>query len=240
MAFNAKKTQNNAPSNRVPQANIDAGVYPGRLVQLLDLGLQAQRPFAGKEKPPVQEIMLTYELVDEFMKDENGEDVLNKPRWISEALPFYGLFADKAKSTQRYYAFDPTEAWDGDLSKAVGMPCNVTVVNNVKGDKTYDNIANIAAMRPKDAATCPELQNPTALFDLDTPDMTVYARLPKWIQEKICSNLNFKGSALEEALARGEGQREDKPKEEAPKPAAVKKDRKPAPVADDDSDDNPY
>lgn len=239
MAFNAKKKSGNAPSNRVAQANIEAGVYPARLVQLIDLGLQPQRPFAGTEKAPCQEIMLTYELVDEFMKDADGKDVLDKPRWISESLPFYGLFADKAKSTQRYYAFDPDESFDGDLAKAIEMPCNVTIVNNKKGDKVYDNIANIAAMRPKDAANCPALQNPSCVFDLETPDMAMYARLPKWIQEKICGNLNFKGSPLEAALASAES----KPAEPAAKPAPVKKDRKPAPepVGDDDSDDdNPY
>src|SRR6187402_3731535 len=121
MALNANKPQTGG-KKFAPQANIEAGVYPARLVQLIDLGLQAQRPYQGKDKAPVQEIMLTYELVDEFMKDEEGKDIEDKPRWVSETLPFHGLFADKAKSTQRYLAFDPKQEYEGDFSKAVGSP----------------------------------------------------------------------------------------------------------------------
>lgn len=105
----------------VEQKNIEPGVYPARLVQIIDFGLQAQKPYKGQDKPPVNEIGLTYELVDEFMKDENGEDIKDKPRWISETLPFYGLYADKAKSTQRYLAFDPTQEWGGDFARAITM-----------------------------------------------------------------------------------------------------------------------
>lgn len=233
MGLNGKRVNQNAGANRVAQPNIDAGVYPARVAQIIDLGVQAQKPYAGKEKPPCQEIMLTYELVDEFMVDEDGNAVEDKPRWISETLPFYGLFADKAKSTQRYNALDPQEALDGDFGKTAGFPCNVTVVNNKVGEKVYDNIANIAAMRAKDADKCPELKNPSKVFDLESPDMEVFAKLPNWIQEKIKGNLGFKGSPLEAAL-------EAAPvvAKEEEKKAPVKKDRK-APVAEDD-EENPY
>lgn len=198
MALNANKA--GGGKNFTAQPNIQAGVYPARLVQILDLGLQAQKPFQGKEKAPVQEIMFTYELVDEFMKDEDGKDMEDKPRWISESMPFYGLFADKAKSTQRYNAFDPSGAFDGDISRAIGIPINVAVVNNVVGDKTYDNVGAVSTMRPRDAQTCPEPKNPTKVFDLDAPDMEVFNKLPKWLQDKIKGNLNYEGSVLQKAL----------------------------------------
>lgn len=198
-----------------PQENIKAGTYPARLVQLIDFGLQPQRPFKGQDKPPAHEIGLTYELVDEFMKDEQGNDIEDKPRWVSETLPFHGLYADKAKSTQRYKTFDPDESWGGDFSKAVGLPCNVTIVNNKVGEKTYDNVATISAMRPRDADKCPELVNKATVFDLDTPDLEVFNRFPKWIQEKIQGNLNYKGSVLEKKLG---GKKEETKKEEPEDP----------------------
>lgn len=194
----ALKAPKGAPkSNFIPQANIEPGTYPARLVQVIDLGLQPQRAYQGKEKPPANEIMLTYELVDTFMKDADGNELEDKPRWISETLPFYGLFADKAKSTQRYLAFDPKEDFEGDFAQLIGKPINVTVVNNAVGDKVYDNIATISAMRPKDAEKCPELVNPSKLFDLDAPDMEVFNALPEWLREKIKSNLKFQGSPLQ-------------------------------------------
>lgn len=217
MGLNAKNIKGNQ-ADRVEQAPIAAGVYPGRLVQVIDLGLQAQRPYKGQDKAPAQEIMLTYELVDEFMKDKDGNDVEDKPRWISETLPFYGLFADKAKSTQRYNALDPSGALDGAFDRAIGFPVNVTVVQNVQGDKIYNNVANIAAMRPRDADKCPDLKNPSKVFDLDNPDMEVFNALPKWLQEKIQGNLNYEGSALQKAIGKAPAKNKEKeiPKEDTP------------------------
>lgn len=226
MGLNAKRVGGGNQGNKVPQANIEPGTYPARLVQIIDLGLQAQRPYQGKDKPPAQEIMLTYELVDTFMLDEKGEELEDKPRWISETLPFYGLYADKAKSTQRYNALDPNGDYDGDFSKAIGQPVNVTIVNNAVGDKVYDNIATISTMRPRDADKCPDLVNPSKLFDLDAPDMEVFNSLPEWLRDKIKSNLNFKGSPLEQVLNGGG----DRPRStKAGKPA-------PAPEAEQDED----
>ena len=186
--------------NYIAQPNIDPGTYPARLVQIITLGLQPQRPFQGKDKAPAHEIMLTYELVDCYMVDEKGVEIEDKPRWVSETLPFYGVEAERAKSAQRYLAFDPTNEHDGDFGALIGMPANVTIVNNQVGDKVYDNIGAVTTMRPKDAAKCPELKNPVKIFDIDAPDMEVFNALPEWIREKIKSNLKFHGSALEKAL----------------------------------------
>jgi hypothetical protein len=198
MGLNASKMGNKG--NSKPQEPIEPDVYAARVVQVIDLGLQAQKPYQGKEKTPTNEIYLTYELTTEFMKDEDGEDIEDKPRWISESLPFYGLFADKAKSTKRYEAFDPTNEFGGDFAQCVNVPVNVTIVNNVVGDKVYNNIANVAAMSAKKAATVAKLKNPTKVFDLDNPDMEVFNSLPEWLRDKIKGNLNFQGSPLQAKL----------------------------------------
>lgn len=223
MAFNAKNAGNGGGKERIEQPLIEPATYPARLVQLLDMGLQAQKPFQGKDKPPIQEITLTYELVDVFMKDADDNDVEDKPRWISETIPFHNLKAEKAKSTQRYNAFDPKGEWDGDISKAIGQPINVVIVHNLKDGKTYANVGGLSAMRAKDVEKCPPLQNPTALFSVDEPDMTVFNKLPKWIQEKIQKNLNYAGSKLE-ALVGGK-----------PAPAKAKEEEKP-----EGDNDSPY
>lgn len=222
MALNIKAVAK-ASGPRVEQKNIEPGTYPGRLVQIIDLGLQAQRPYQGKDKPPAQEVMLTYELVDEFMKDENGKELPNKPRWVSETLPFYGLHTDKAKSTQRYLALDPKQEFEGDFSRTIGTPVNVTIVNNVVGEKVYDNVATISTMRPRDAASCPELVNPPKVFDADAPDMEVFNSFPEWIQNKIKGNLKYEGSALQKLIG-SEGKREVPKSEEPPKQKEVPQD----------------
>lgn len=201
MGLNAKNAAGSA-RNYEPMA---PGTYPARLVQVIDLGLQPQRPYQGQEKAPVQEIMLTYEFVDEFMKGEDGEDDPEKPRHLSESFPLYNLESEKAKSTVRYKALDPSVDRGGNWPDLIGTPCHVTIVHNPGKGKNagriYENIASVAAMRDKDAKRCPPLVNEARVFDLDDPDISIFLSLPKFMQEKIKGNLNYEGSKLQALLA---------------------------------------
>ena len=201
--LNAKKVAS-SNTNRVEQEPLDTGSYPARVVQIIDLGIQPQRPFQGEEKAPCHEIMLTYECLDEFCVDEDGNELEDKPRWLGETFPFRSLMAERAKSTKRYKALDPEDAHDGDFTALIGTPCVITVVNSEGKDrnagKIYNNIGNVSAMRSKDAQKAPELKNEPKVFVLDEPDMEVYLSLPTWIQDKIKANLEYEGSALQEAL----------------------------------------
>lgn len=204
MALNVKKAKGGGGGNRVEQPEIENGTYPCRVVQIIDLGIQPQRPYQGKQKPPAHMLNITYEFLDEFCVDENGEEQEDKPRWLSEDFPLHNLEADRAKSTQRYLALDPKVEHDGDFLALAGLPCLVTTVQNPgKGQnagKVYTNIGGLSTMRPKDAAKAPELVNPPKLFDLDNPDMEVFGSLPEFLQEKIKGNLEFNGSPLDIAL----------------------------------------
>lgn len=247
MALDTKKIPSSGNGgNRVEQPVLEAGVYPARVVQIIDLGLQpqsAQNKMKYGEKAPTNEISVTYELVDSFMIDEEGNELEDKPRWISEIFSIYSLEADMAKSTKRYKALDPEEVFEGDFSKLLGTPCNVTIVINKKGDKVYTNIGNVGGMRPRDAAKCPELVNDSRFFDLDEPSLEIFNGLPKWIQEKIASNLEFKGSKLEEVLGGAAPETKEKPKptRKAPKKEEPEGDDDPAFDPDEAADDdNPY
>lgn len=237
MALNARK----APKGNgggPKQEPIDPGSYPCRLVQVLDLGIQEQRPYQGQEKPPAHEIMLTYEFLDEFCVDEDGNELEDKPRWLSETLPLRNLENEKAKSTKRYYALDPKEDHGGDFIALLGTPCNVEIVQNPgKGKhagKVFTNIANVSTMRPKDAKNAAELVNDPKAFSIDVPDMEVFFSLPDWVQDKIKSNLEYAGSELEELVEAGPAAKEEDEEEEAPR----KPKRKPAPAADEDEEDD--
>jgi hypothetical protein len=199
MALNGKKVVSNN-NNRVQQEPLDPGSYPARVVQIIDLGIQPQRPFKGEEKPPCHEIMFTYECLDEFCVDEDGNELEDKPRWLSETFPFRSLMAEMAKSTKRYKALDPDDDHDGDFTALIETPCLITVVNNEYKEKVYNNIGNVSAMRAKDAQKAPELKNEAKVFVLDEPDMEIFLSLPTWLQDKIKANLEFEGSALQEAL----------------------------------------
>lgn len=212
---------------------LEAGTYPGRLVQVIDLGLQPQRPHQGQPKPPKHQIMTTYELSDEFMLNEDGEPDEERPLWVREDLPMYPLTSDLAKSTKRYEALDPDHYYEGDWSELLGQAVNITIVINKKGDKVYQNIVSTAPMRAKDKARIPELKNEPKVFALSDPDMDVFRSLPEWLQDKIKSNLEFAGSPLEKLL-RGGGEKEEE-QEDEPKQKPKK-----APKVEEDNDDGDW
>lgn len=208
MGLNANNVKHGGGGNRVAQPNMKPGAKPARPIQVVDLGLQPQRPYMGQEKPPAHTIYVTYELSHEFMKDEEGNAVEDKPRWISEEFPFHSLKSERARSTKRYHAIDPQGTCGGDFTKLVGMPCNVVIVNNPgKGKnagKVFDNIADVTPASDMPGYTQPELVNESRVFVLDDPDMDVFAALPEWIQDKIKANLEYNGSKLQAALEGGD------------------------------------
>jgi len=202
--LNANQSKNAGGSGGSSAPKLEPATYPARLVVVADLGLQPQRPWQGEEKPPAYEILTTYELVDEFMEDEDGEAMPDKPRWLSESFPLYSLASERAKSTVRYKALDPSGIGEGDWEELISIPCLVTTVNNPgKGKnagKVFVNIANVAAMRIKDREKTVDLVNPSVVFDMDTPDVESFDALPQWVQDKIKGGLEFQGSKLHELL----------------------------------------
>lgn len=203
---------NSAPKSTKSKSDpVEIGNYAARIVQVLDLGLQPQQPFQGNPKAPAHEIMLTYELVTEFLKDDEGNDQLDKPRWLSENFPLNHISKDMAKSTKRYKAIDPANVAGGDFTKLVNAPLTVTVVHRPKPDGgVYVNVGNITP--PMKGFPVPELVNPPKVFELDNPDLATFRDLPEWIQTKITSNLEYQGSKLQALLKGAPG----KPQEDVP------------------------
>jgi hypothetical protein len=165
-------------------------------------------------------IRVTYELLDEFLLDEDGEEIKDKPRWISEDFPLHSLNSDRANSTKRYFALDPTNEFGGDWSQMLGRACVVNIVQNEgKGKnagRTFNNVGSISTMRDKEAKKAPELVNSPLLFDPSEPDVEVFLSLPQFVQDKIKAAVDFNGGALEQALeahspdSKGEGAKKSK------------------------------
>lgn len=201
------KASNQSVSKGSRQDPLEAGTYMARVVQVIDLGLQEQQPFQGKAKDPAHMISVTYELLTEFCKDEDGKDMEDKPRWISEKFPLYSLGSDLAKSTKRYRVLDPGLEYEGDWSKLVGAACQVTVNTYPKKDGSTGN--GVSALTPMlKGVQAPELVNEPKVFDLSDPDMEVFEGLPEWLRGVITENLEYNGSVLQSILE-GESKADD-------------------------------
>lgn len=198
MSFNAYD-QPKGGGNFAPDP-MDVGTYPARIAGVSIVGLHTQS-YNGEVKDPKQSIAITYEFLDEFLKDEEGNDIEDKPRWLTESMPFHNLDAERAKSTQRYMAVDPDQNHGGDWSKLIGLPIMVSVVQNKgKGQhqgKVFNNIDSIAPMRAKEASKAAELVNEPFLFDFYNPDSDVWGRIPNIIRSFCRKAVDFKGTAME-------------------------------------------
>jgi hypothetical protein len=215
MGLNASKAKGGAP--RTPP--LEAGAYPARLVQVIDLGLQP-RSYKGEDKEPQQAIMLTYELVGEFLLDEQGEPQEDKPRWVSETLPLYPLGAEKAKSNERLKALDPQGKVEGDFTKLLGVPVVVNIVQNpskTDASKIYAKVSGLVPMRAKEVLNLPDLVNEPRFLDLDAPNKKVFDELPDWVKDKIRAGLEYRGSEAEKVF--GVGGKAEAKKEPAKKEA---------------------
>jgi hypothetical protein len=181
---------------------LDAGAYPARIVGMIKVG-QHVAIYKGEEKPARHVMYVMYEFLDEFLKNDEGEDDLAKPRWLNENFNLFPLDTPRAKCGERYTGLDPNNEFGGDFSKLVGLPVIVTVVKDPgKDGKVYNNIDAVSVMRPKEAAKAPPLVNPTVLFDFDDPDAEAWEKMPKWLQEKAQKAVDYPGSALE-AMVKG-------------------------------------
>ncbi len=233
----AMKTEKKPAANRVAQAELAVDNYPCRVAQVIDLGLHYKEEYdtVNKKyvpvtsKAPVNMLMVTYEFTTEFVKDADGNDQEDKPRWLSEQFPLYPLDSELATSTKRYNAFDPGAGkFGGDWAKIAGEPCAVTIGLKGNGKAKIGNVA-----KPMKGMQVAELKNPIKTLDLSDPDLDIFNSLPAWLQDKIKSNLEFEGSPLERLLAGGVVKtKEDKPKQEKA-PVEV-------PVEDTEDNDDPW
>lgn len=194
-------------TNFAAQPNLEPGSYPARVARVYGAG---RHPvvFQGEVKAPKLKIWVVYELVDAFMVDEHGDEIEGKPRWITESFNLSPLTQENAKSTMRYKGIDPTLKFDGDWSQLVGMPVSVTVVNNAKGGKVYDNVGGVTAVRPRDVAKIPDLVNEGFFFDSGEPNLEYFNKIPKFIQDDIKASIDYPGSKLEKLLGGAVPQKE--------------------------------
>lgn len=214
MSRNFKEAPGGNGGSKFNAPELEPGAYPARLVGIVFLGVQKQRPFQGQAKPPIDEVRYTYELSHEFMQDDEGNDMEDKPRWFSEDMPVYGPEADKAKLTRRNKAIDPNDEADGDPTVLLGRSCSVTLVSNPgKGKhqgKVFTNVGDVSALGKMKGYVQPELVNPTFYFDPMDLNCTLeeFRKLPEFLQTKIKEADDYHKSQIKK-LIEGAGDAED-------------------------------
>lgn len=176
------KLKNNGGSDFDP---VPSGVHQAVCYGVADIGTQKS---AQSKYGPKRKIILLFELPHE--RADFGEDRKNLPRGISST--YTQSLSDKALlrrdlESWRGHKFTEKELEGFDPKVLIGVNCQLNIVHNQKGDKTYANIVSIIPLskgQPKVAQ-----ENPSLYFSLDDQSDMAHpvfpANMPKWIQEKV-------------------------------------------------------
>ena len=168
---------------------VPAGVFIGRCYSLIDLGTQLSTGQFGEKLQ--HKIRIGWEL---FGEDENGEqltvevDGKTMPMTISKSYTVSlhekaGLRKDLA--AWRGKDFTDEEARGFDVSKLIGAYCMVNVTTSETNGKTYSNVAGLTPLPGALKNAKPAAVHEHVLFDLDSPDMAVFASFHEKLQDAI-------------------------------------------------------
>lgn len=168
-----------------------AGMHLGRCYRIVDLGTQKSE-YMGQVKY-LHKIMVGWEI--------HGTDDAGKPIKMKDGRPFaifknYTLsWSEKANlrldlQSWRGKAFTQEEMRKFDLKNVLGAWCMLNIIERAgQNGKTYSNVDNVApvpAMIKQNGL--PEAVNPNEIFNLQNPDMAIFANFSDHLKAKIQSS----------------------------------------------------
>ncbi len=177
---------------------VPEGTHLARCYSFLHIG-HVPNTFPGSEGTIVNKIRLTWELPEEttVFKPELGE----QPYSISQE---YTLSMNEKANLRKMVAswlgvsFTDEEASEFDAESLVGQACLLTVVHQVKNDKTYSKIQNVTKLPSKMA--CPPAVNEPRIQTWDTMTVDTFNALPEFIQAKLKESTEYKEFAVANGL----------------------------------------
>ena len=175
----------------------DAGTHMARLVGITDQGHQPGFEYQGNEIESAFKVEFTYELVNSLMAD-------GRPHWVSEQVKVNDFVPKKpggiiSTMMARVAALTPSTPTNTNLLDLLDKPCMVTVVMNAGG---YPKVSGQAAVTGIPVGMdIPGLQNDTFSFDMDEPNMDLWATFPEFKQDRIKEAINFEETELFKQIA---------------------------------------
>lgn len=160
---------------------IGEGLYPARVVGVVDVGIQKFTDFNQNEvvKP---KLVIIFELPTETLEVEEAGEIIEKPRWVSRE--FIISFHEKSGLMKILNGLGWKKGEN--LDSLINKPCMVELGSTSTGNDKLQNVTKV----PKGIAVA-DLYNSPLVFDMDEPDMEVYNKLPKWIKTKITEAVNY-------------------------------------------------
>lgn len=156
------------------------GSYIARCVRLVDLGT-VTTDYQGESKT-AHKCLLAFEVLDPETRRDDGQPFVISKRYTLSLHEKAAL--RKELASWRGRDFTPEELKGFDLKNILGQPCFVSVVETVKGDRTYSNIAGI--MKAPRGMPVPESLEPLLYWSMSdpAPNWEAFALLhPKLVEQ---------------------------------------------------------
>lgn len=172
-----------------------------------DVGLQ---PGSQQFPSPKRKLYLRFEIPGERVEYEKDGKQIEGPLTIGS---FYTASMNEKATLRKHLegwrgkGFSDDEAASFDIAKLLGKACMLTVIETESGGKTYSNITGIGKL-PKGI---PEPQAENALLYFADDDDSKFDQLPKWLQEKIQSQIRPSRPAATESHSSSDDFNDDIP-----------------------------
>jgi hypothetical protein len=165
--------------------SVPAGSHIAVCNLVADLGLQ---PGSGLYPAPKQQVYLRFEVPAERIDYERDGKKLSGPVVIGST--FTASMHEKANLRKqlegwRGRKFSDQEAENFDVSSILGVACMLNVIETVKNEKVYSNIASISGL-PK-GVNAPKAESKLLYYAEDAKGD--YDDLPEWLRKKISEQL---------------------------------------------------
>lgn len=185
-------TAKDSGGNFVPPPS---GTHPGVCCAIIDLGTQYSEQWNKHQ----HKVSIGWELECEPMRDDGSPHTVWKRFTVSL----------HKKSDLRHVL----EAWRGrsftteelegfNLKNVLGKGCMITLTHQEKDGNTYANIASVSALPKK--MPSPTVSKAPIMFDLDEPDMALFATFSTKLQDLIKASAEWKERTGEAAGAADE------------------------------------
>lgn len=183
---------------------VPAGVYQAVMQSVIDLGTHKSKNFDSWN----HQVLFTFELPTERIQLERDGKVEDLPRVVSRRFTL--SLSDKSHllpflQSWRGVAFTPKEREGFDISTLLGVNCQINIVHNTVGSKTYANIATAMPLMKNMPRLQPE--NPVLYYSIEEHGMNIPGELHDWQRNIIMESREFNetGQQQEEWGDQGDG-----------------------------------
>ena len=178
MGIIARKNDNEKTFEPIPQ-----GLHLAICYGIFDIGTH----LSEKYKTKYRKIIIVWELPEDRIKIEKEDGLKDLPRAFSNQYTLSlgdNSFLRRDLESWRGKGFSHDELKGFDITKLLGVACQLNIIHKQEGDKLYQNLSGIV-QAPKGYK--PILENPKIYYSIEEHGEDIPDATPDWIVKKIKS-----------------------------------------------------